>query len=161
MRYEFDFQMDEKTLGDFYTSSNMSGISGMLWPILGAMSIGMAFLAGEGTPMVYRGAYLLFGLLFLFYIPMDLKKKAKKQLKTNPYYAEPIHYVLDEEGITTTQGENTATMSWDKFSKIKLTKRSIFLYMKNKNACVLSHEVFGKDLDAAYDWLKSKVGQKK
>ena len=161
MRYEFDFQMDEKTLSDFYTSSNMSGISGMMWPILGAMSIGMAFLAAEGTPLLYRGAYLVFGLLFIFYIPWDLKKKAKKQLSTNPYYAEPIHYILDEEGVTTIQGEKEATVTWDKFSKIKLTKKSMFLYMKNKNACVLSHDVFGKDLDKAYDWMKSKVGQKK
>ena len=161
MRYEFDFQMDEKTLGDFYMSHNFMGGSAMLWPLIGVVAIALAFLSGEATPMIYRGAYVVFGLLFIFYIPWDLKKKAKKQLKVNPYYAEPIHYVLDEEGITTTQGENTATLSWDKFSKIKLTKKSMFIYMKNKNACVLSHDVFGKDLDKAYDWMKSKVGQKR
>ena len=160
MRYEFDFKMDEKTLGDFYTSHNMGGISGFLWPLLGALSLVIAIFSGEATPFVYRFAYALFGLLFIFYIPFDLKKKAKKQVATNPAYAEPIHYILDEEGVTTIQGENEAKLTWDKFAKIKLTKKSMFLYMRNKNACVFSLDVFGKDLDKAYDWIKTKVGQK-
>ena len=160
MRYEFDFQMDEKTLGDFYTSHNMGGISGYLWPMLGALAIIIAILSGGTTPVAYRIVYVLFGLLFIFYIPFDLKRKAKKHVQTNPIYAQPIHYIFDEEGVTSIQGEKEARVTWDKFSKIKLTKKSMFLYMRNKNACVLSTAVFGKDLDKAYDWIKSKVGQK-
>lgn len=157
MRYEFDFQMDENTLGDFYKSHNTGGF---LWPMIGVFAIGLAIISGGTTPISYRLLYVLFGLLFIFYIPFDLKRKAKKQVKTNPYYAQPIHYILDEEGVTTIQGENEAKVTWDKFSKIKLTKKSMFLYMRNKNACVFSLNVFGKELDQAYDWIKSKVGQK-
>ena len=157
MRYEFDFQMDENTLGDFYKSHNTGGF---LWPMIGVFAIGVAIISGGTTPISYRLLYVLFGLLFIFYIPFDLKRKAKKQVKTNPYYAQPIHYILDEEGVTTIQGENEAKVTWDKFSKVKLTKKSMFLYMRNKNACVFSLNVFGKELDQAYDWIKSKVGQK-
>ena len=157
MRYEFDFQMDENTLGDFYKSHNTGGF---LWPMIGVFAIGLAIISGGTTPISYRLLYVLFGLLFIFYIPFDLKRKAKKQVKTNPYYAQPIHYILDEEGVTTIQGENEAKVTWDKFSKVKLTKKSMFLYMRNKNACVFSSNVFGKELDQAYDWIKSKVGQK-
>ena len=160
MRYEFDFQMDEKTLGDFYTSHNMGGISGYLWPMLGGLAIVMAFLAGNTTPILYRIIYVLFGVMFVFYIPFDLKRKAKKQVATNPVYSQPIHYILDEEGVKTIQGEKEAKLAWDKFTKVKLTKHSMFLYMRNKNACVISTDVFGKDLDNAYDWIKSKVGKK-
>lgn len=157
MRYEFDFQMDENTLGDFYKSHNTGGF---LWPMIGVFAIGLAIISGGTTPISYRLLYVLFGLLFIFYIPFDLKRKAKKQVRTNPYYAQPIHYILDEEGVTTIQGENEAKVTWDKFSKVKLTKKSMFLYMRNKNACVFSLNVFGKELDQAYDWIKSKVGQK-
>ena len=157
MRYEFDFHMDENTLGDFYKSHNTGGF---LWPMIGVFAIGLAIISGGTTPISYRLLYVLFGLLFIFYIPFDLKRKAKKQVKTNPYYAQPIHYILDEEGVTTIQGENEAKVTWDKFSKVKLTKKSMFLYMRNKNACVFSLNVFGKELDQAYDWIKSKVGQK-
>ena len=161
MRYEFDFQMDEKTLTDFYMTHNFMGGPGMLWPVIGVLAILLAIFTGETTPMLYQGVYIVFGLLFIFYIPMDLKKKAKRQLKVNPYYAQPIHYILDEEGVSTTQGENVATVTWDKFSKIKLTKKSMLLYMRNKNACVLSKDVFGEDIDKAYQWMKEKIGQKK
>ena len=60
MRYEFDFQMDEKTLGDFYMSHNFMGGSAMLWPLIGVVAIALAFLSGEATPMIYRGAYVVF-----------------------------------------------------------------------------------------------------
>ena len=103
---------------------------------------------------------MVFGLLFIFYIPWDLKRKAKKQIEKNPVYAKPIHYILDEEGVTTTQGENKATVEWNNFGKIKVTKKSMILYMRNRNACVLSKEVFGEDFDKAYEWIKSKTGQR-
>ncbi len=160
MRYEFDFQMDETTLSDFYTSHNFMGGSGMLWPMIGAAALALAIFSPAGTPMLYRGLYVVFGILFIVYIPWDLKRKARKQLKTNPFYAEPIHYILDEEGVTTIQGDKEASLAWEHFSKIKLTKKSMFLYMRNRNACVFSSSVFGDDLDAAYDWLKTKVSHK-
>ncbi len=161
MKYEFDFQMDEKTLTDFYMSYNMGGFSGFVWPIIGVIAIVIAIISGGTTPITYRLLYAIFGLLFIFYIPLDLKRKAKKQLKSNPFYAQPIHYILDEEGITTVQGENEATVEWKNFSKIKLTKKSMILYMRNRNACVLSVDVFGDDFKEACEWIKSKVGQKK
>ncbi len=160
MKYEFDFQMDEATLSDFYMSHNFMGGSGMLWPMIGAAALALAIFAPADTPMLYRGLYVAFGLLFIVYIPWDLKRKDKKQVKTNPYYAAPIHYILDEEGVTTIQGEKEAKLTWDHFSKMKITKKSVFLYMRNRNACVFSNTVFGKDLDAAYDWLKTKVSNK-
>lgn len=157
MKYEFDFQMDEKTLTDFYMSYNMGGFSGFVWPIIGVIAIVIAILSKDATPMTYRLLYVIFGLLFIFYVPLDLKKKAKKQLKTNPYYAQPIHYVLNEEGVTTTQGENEATVEWKNFSRMKLTKKSMILYMRNRNACVFSLNVFGDDLEKAKEWIKSKI----
>ena len=160
MRYEFDFQMDEKTLTDFYMSHNMTGVSGFIWPMLGALAIIIAILSGGTTPIAYRLIYVVFGLIFIFYIPWDLKRKAKKQIAKNPVYAKPIHYVLDEEGITTVQEENSATLEWKHFSKMKRTKKSMILYMRNRNACVVPLGVFGDDLEEAYSWLKTKVGQK-
>lgn len=160
MRYEFDFQMDEKTLSDFYMSYNMSGISGFVWPILGAIAIVLAIISGESIPLYYRLIYVVFGLIFIFYIPWDLKRKAKKQIEKNPVYAQPIHYVLDEEGVTTVQGENSAAVEWKYFGKLKRTKKSVILYMRNRNACVFSSEVFGEDLEEVCKWLKTKVGQK-
>lgn len=160
MKYEFDFQMDEKTLTDFYMSYNMGGISGFVWPIIGVLAIVLAVISGNATPITYRLLYVVFGLLFIFYIPMDLKRKAKKQLKQNPVYAEPIHYTLNEEGITTTQGDKEATVGWENFSKMKLTKKSMILYMRNRNACVFSLHVFGEDLEEAKQWIREKLGRK-
>ena len=159
MKYEFDFKMDEQTLGDFYKSHNKSGFGGILWPMLGVFAILLAVISSE-APVSYRILYVIFGLLFFFYIPWDLKKKAKKQVQKNPYYAEPIHYVMDEKGVSTTQGERTASVSWEDFTKVKLTKKSMILYMRNQNACVVALSVFGEDLEKACAWVQEKVSHK-
>lgn len=159
MKYEFDFKMNAETLEDFYKSHSMAGVAGFLWPMLGFAGILLAIIS-TGAPIYYRGIYAVFGLMFLVYIPWDLKRKAKKQVEKNPYYAAPIHYVIDEDGITTTQGEKEGTVTWDKFSRVKVTKKSVIIYMRNKNACVLSTEVFGKDLDKAYEFIEKKVSHK-
>lgn len=160
MRYEFDVQMDEKTLYDFLMSHNNMGSSGIFWILLGVFALGLAVFSGNSTPVAYRLIYALFGVLFIVYIPWDLKRKAKKQLKTNPFYAKPIHYVVDEEGIHSEQDEQKGTVAWERFNKVKVTKSNVILYMRNRNACIFPKAVFGKDLDKAVEWMKEKAGKK-
>lgn len=159
MRYEFDVQMDEKTLYDFVMYHNYKGSTGMFWTMLGVFALGLAVFSGATTPVTYRLIYAVFGLIFIFYIPWDLKKRAKRQLQTNPFYAKPIHYVIDEKGIHTTQDEKEGFVSWVKFRKVRVSKLSVILYMRNKNACVLPKTVFGKELDKAVEWMTSMAGK--
>lgn len=159
MRYEFDVQMDEKTLYDFLMSHNNMGSSGMIWVMLGVLALGLAVFSGNTTPITYRLIYAVFGVLFIVYIPWDLKKRARKQLKMNPFYAKPIHYIVDEEGIHSAQDDKEATVPWINFSRVKITKHNVILYMRSRNACIFPKEVFGKDLDKAVAWMKSSVGK--
>ena len=57
MRYEFDFQMNEKVLGDFYTRSN---VGGFMWPVFGVFAIVLAIISGGTTPVAYRILYAFF-----------------------------------------------------------------------------------------------------
>lgn len=157
MRYEFDVQMDEKTLYDFVMYHNYMAGSGVVWIIFGIVAIALAIFSGETVSMSYRLIYALFGILFIVYIPWDLKRKAKKQLATNPFYAKPIHYVVNEEGICSAQDEQEATVLWKDFRRVKLSKKSVIIYMKNRSACVFPREVFGNDLEKAVEWMKLKV----
>lgn len=158
MKYEFDVQMDEKALYDFILFHNYKMGSGIIWIVFGIFALGLAIFSGGTTPITYRLIYGLFGLLFVFYIPWDLKKKVQRQLKSNEVYAKPIHYVLDEEGIHSFQDEKEATVVWKNFRKIKVSKKSVIIYMKNKNACIFPKEIFGADLEKAVAWITSKVG---
>lgn len=159
MRFEFDVQMDEKTLYDFVMYHNYMAGSGFIWVLLGIFAIILAIISDGTTSMTYRLLYLILGLLFVVYIPWDLKRKAKKQLATNPFYAKPIHYVVDEDGIHSAQDEQEATVVWKDFRRLKLSKKSVIIYMKNRSACVFPREVFGNDLEKAVEWMKSKVAR--
>lgn len=158
MRYEFDVQMDEKILYDFVMYHNYMGGSGIFWVMFGVFAIGLALFSGASTPVSYRLIYAMFGVLFIAYIPWDLKRKARKQLKTNPFYAKPIHYVIDEEGIHSSQDDKETTVAWKNFRKVKVSKGNVIVYMKNRNACVFPKTVFGKDLDKAVQWMTTMAG---
>lgn len=157
MRYEFDVQMDEKTLYDFVMFHNYKMGSGIIWVLFGVFAVGLAIFSGGSTPFSYRLIYGLFGLLFIFFIPWDLRKKARRQLANNPVYAKPIHYVVDEEGVHSSQDEKESMAPWKNFRKIKVSKNSVIIYMRNKNACVFPKEVFGNELDKATAWMRTKI----
>lgn len=157
MRFEFDVQMDEKTLYDFVMYHNYMAGTGFMWVVFGVIALALAIFAGDTVSISYRLIYGILGIVFIVYIPWDLKRKAKKQLATNPFYAKPIHYVVDEEGIHSSQDDKEATVVWKDFRRVKLSKRSVLLYMKNRNACVFPREVFGNELEKAVEWMKSKA----
>lgn len=142
MNYEFDVQMDEKILYDFMLHHNYKSGTGYLWPLIGVLALGLAIFSGN-APVAYRLAYAAFGLLFIFFIPFDLKGKTKKQLAKNPYYKKPIHYVVNEEGIKTSQDEQETFIPWERFRKLNISKRSLIVYLPNQSACVMPKECFG------------------
>ncbi|MGN0335717.1 MAG: YcxB family protein [Lachnospiraceae bacterium] len=161
MNYEFDVQMDEKTLYDFMMHHNYKAGSGYLWPMIGVFAFVLAIISGGTAPISYRLIYVMFGLIFIFYIPFDLKRKSKKQLKQNPFYAKPIHYVINEEGITTSQDEQETFIPWEKFRKVNLSRCNVIIYMPNKRACVIPREVFGGKAEEAAAQMMQKIKKKK
>lgn len=49
--------------------------------------------------------YLAAAFLFLGYTPIQLKRRAAGQMKSNPQYTEAVEYTFSEEGILMERGE--------------------------------------------------------
>ncbi len=145
MKCEFDVNMSVSSLYDFNMYHYYTGVTGVVGSAAGALLF--IVYAAYRQP-----AYLLCGLIMLFYGPVSLFVSAGKQIKLNPVYKHPMHYVMDDEGVTVTAGEESLTVSWSDMYKARSTPQSILLYTGLKNAWIFPKRDLGS---ARYDVIEA------
>ncbi len=98
-------------------------------------------------------ALIAIGLLFTVIQPMMLYFKAKKQIKKNEAINEALNYSISKSGIEVTQGEQSASTSWEEIVRITSTKNLIILYTNRVNAYVIPKN----DVEGGLDTLKKII----
>ncbi len=137
MRCEFDVQMTTSALYDYNMYHTYTGAAGIVGTAVGALFI--IVYAAYMQPV-----YLLAGLLLILYSPVVLFINSYKQVKLNPAYKAPMHYVLDDTGVTVTLGEESLSVEWDKMYRARSTNQSILLYTGPKSAWVFPKKDLGQ-----------------
>lgn len=132
---ELDIRIKSGDLYDFMLMHNYSKAPGLIGSTLGALMI------VTGIYMQYW-LFLIAGIVVLLYLPWVLLIKSSQQAMT-PVFKEPLHYVLDENGITVSQGEATTTQGWDDMVKAVSTGRSIIVYTSRVNATIFPKNQMG------------------
>ena len=104
---------------------------------------------GVGAVMVVFGAtkgqwlFVILGMVLLLYLPYTLFIKSRQQALANPAFSLPLHYLLNEEGITVSQGEETQMQKWEDMYKAVSTNKSIIVYTSKVNACIFPKRDLG------------------
>ncbi len=126
---EFDVTIKSGDLYDYMMRHTYYSMSGILGNGVGAIMV----VAGA---MKEQWIFVILGMVLLLYLPYTLWIKSKQQVLRNPAFEKPLHYVLDEEGITVSQGEESQTQKWEDMYKAISTNRSIIIYTSKVNACI-------------------------
>lgn len=126
---EFDVKIEAGDLYDYMLMHTYSSASGVLGSTVGALLILLAI----GTQ---RWAFIVLGVILLLYLPWTLFIQSRRQVLTNPSFQKPLHYVLDDTGITISQGEDSVQYSWEELYKAVSTGRSIIVYTSRINATI-------------------------
>ncbi len=137
MRAEFDVSMTTGKMYDYMLRHTFTSFAGIVGEILGIVLI-------VGFFMYHQWIYLLCGVICVFYQPVALWFHAKGQVEKNEVFAAPLHYVVDDSGITVKSGENTDSMPWEKMYRAVSTSRSVILYTNRVNACIFPKEDMGE-----------------
>ena len=124
---ELDVKIESKDLYDYMLRHSYNSPSGILGSCFGALLVVLAVLTGQWM-------YLVFGIIMLAYLPWTLFLRSKKQALTNAGFQKPLHYVLDDTGVTISQGEESVQYLWEEMVKAVSTGRSIILYTSPVNA---------------------------
>lgn len=126
---ELDVKIEAGDLYDYMLMHTYGSAAGVIGSTFGALIILLAVAT-------QRWAFLVLGAILLLYLPWTLFVKSKRQILTNPSFKQPLHYLLDENGITISQGEDSVQYLWDELYKAVSTGRSIIVYTSRVNATI-------------------------
>lgn len=133
---ELDIQMESADLYDYNLWHAYHHVSGLMGSLLGALMV----VAGVCNRY---WIYVIGGAVLLGYLPWNLFVKSRQQMLANPAFKSPLHYVLDEQGITISQGEVSSTQKWEDMVKAVSTSRSIIVYTSRVNATIFPRKQMG------------------
>ena len=125
---KFSVQVTVKDMYAFLMHHSYRGGSLIADAIVTFGAIGLLLAGfGKGDP-VKTVALIFVAMLFTVIHPLQLYTKARKQVKNNEVFKEPLDYVLTEEGITLSQGEQSQSITWADVYQVKEYKSQILVY---------------------------------
>ena len=136
---EMDVKISANDLYDYMLKHAYSGAQGLLGSCVGALLIVAAVMTG-------RWPYMIFGVILLLYLPCTFFLKSRQQIAMNPSFQQPLHYLLNEEGLMVSQGEDSAFFGWEDMVKAVSTNNSIILYTSAVNATIFPKKQLGDKL---------------
>ncbi len=136
MSAQFDVKMTTGKMYDYMLRHTFTSFAGIVGELLGLLLVVGFFMYGNWI-------YLVAGVVCVFYQPVALYYRSARQVKGNEAFKEPLHYTVDDAGITVKSGDSTESLSWDKMYKAVSTSRSVILYTGRVNACVFPKEDMG------------------
>ena len=140
MSVEFDVKITTGTMYDYMLRHTFTSFAGIVGEVLGLVLVAGFFVTGQWV-------YLIAGLICVFYQPVSLYFRAKRQVRDNRSFDGPLHYRLDDEGITVKSGDDTDSLPWDRMYKAVSTTRSVILYTGRVNACIFPKDDLGDKKD--------------
>lgn len=147
---ELDVKIESKDLYDYMLRHSYNSPSGILGSCFGALLVVLAVLTGQWM-------YLVFGIIMLAYLPWTLFLRSKKQALTNAGFQRPLHYVLDDTGVTISQGEESVQYLWEEMVKAVSTGRSIILYTSPVNATLFPRRELGDKTAAVIEMISTHM----
>lgn len=154
MNLEFDVQMTTSKMYDYMLYHTFHSFSGIMGEVVGIMLIACFFAA-------HKPLYLIAGIVVVLYLPIALFLNAKKQVTLNPVFKTPLHYCLNDEGITVQSGDATDSQKWEDMYKAVSTGKSIVIYTNKINACIFPKEDLGAKLPDAIKIISTHMDPKR
>lgn len=151
---EFDVKISDKDLYDYMMVHSYNSAPGILGSCLGGLMVVVALLNGHTI-------YLICGIILLLYLPLNLKIRSKQQVINNASFQKPLHYKLDEEGITISQGEESQAQKWSDMYKAISTGRSIIVYTSKVSATIFPRKQLGEDVTKVIAMISTHMPPKK
>ena len=136
MDLEFDVKVTPGVLYDYMLFHTYTSASGLIGSAVGALMV-VTFFMGYGV------LFLIGGAVILAYLPWTLFIKSRQQYLSNPAFKNPLHYQMDEKGVTVAQNGERQSQSWENMYKAVSTPRSLILYTSPVNASILTLFLLG------------------
>lgn len=152
--YEIDVQIKASDLYDYSLRHSYTSLGGLLSTIVGVLMI-YAYFAKNASPL-----YLIFGLIVVFYIPINLFLMSRQQAMQETFQ-KPLHYAFYENGMEVSQDDHKEMIGWDYIVKAVATSKSIIVYTGKNRASIFPRRDLQPDATALIRVLSTHVDPKK
>jgi hypothetical protein len=157
MPIEFDITLTPKDMYRFNMYQVYSGFHGWFSIIVSILVFVLAGVTWGTVEASYTALYILFGIIFLFYMPVSLSLRSKHSLAASEVLRNALHYKVGDEGIQVTQGEASALLQWEQIYKMVATKSNVLVYSNRTNAYVIPREQLGEKYAALAELAQAKL----
>ncbi len=151
---ELDVKIESGDLYDYMMAHTYNSPAGIVGSCFGGLLVVIAL-------MNHKWIFLIAGVVVLLYLPWTLFLKSKQQALNNPAFKNTLHYVLDEQGITVSQGEEIQSQAWENMFKATSTGKSIIIYTSPVNATILPRRALGENLSQCIEIISTHMPPKK
>ncbi len=157
MQTEFEINLTEKDMYRFSMYHNYASFQGIFSILIAIAAFVMAVLTRDRVTVEYTVLYVVFGIIFLVYVPCSLKLRTKKQFKTSGELQNTLHYQVDENGITVFQNGESAELPWKQVYKITATRHNLIIYSTRVSAFVIPLSQLGEKYGILKELAKKNV----
>lgn len=141
MSAEFDVTITGRDMFRFNIYHAYHGFQGIIATLVGVWVLVMAGLTFGKVSVMNTILYIVFGILFLVYVPGTLYLRSKKQVSSSEVLKNALHYRIDDAGIHVSQGEQTADLEWKQIYKMVSTRTQLLIYSSRVNAYIIPKEL--------------------
>lgn len=154
----FSTKITESDLYRYNIHHAYTSTQGIFSIIIAALLLGAWIFGFDNISQTYKILYPVIALLFIVYIPLNLKLRAKQQINTE-VFLHPLNYELKDTGIVITSEtvEEPAELPWNYVYKIVTWKEYLLVYSNRVNAYIIPKADIAGQYDQIIDFIKSHV----
>ena len=133
---ECDVKIGKADLYDYNLKYTYGKVINILAEIIGFLAVVYGIWSAN-YPLAVLGAVVV------FYLPVTLWVRSAQVAALSPAFKKPLHYRLDDEGLTVSQDENEETIKWEDCVKAVSTTRSILVFTSLTGATIFPRNQLG------------------
>ena len=145
---EFDVTLTERDMVRFNLYHTYSKFSSWFAMVVAVFAFFVAFWSFGRVSGTMTVIYVLIGALVLIYLPLNTVLSAKHRIRLMPEVLEPLHYRIDETGVTVSKNADTAELPWSEVFRIVGVKTAVYIYSSRIHAYVIPREALGENGEA-------------
>lgn len=151
----FSVQMTWKEIYKFTMYHTYHSFAGILGVILSIMALANLILSFDKLSDQSKTIMTIVAAWFLIFEPLRMLMRSKSQMKLSKAYKKPLNYIVNEEGITVSQDEESQTIEWKQLFKIVETKSQFLVYSNRINSFIFPKN----SLDGQVDYLGTVMAE--
>lgn len=134
----FEAQISDKDLYSYNIHHAYTSMQGIFSIIVALLVLVVWLMRLSSLSLMYKVLYPMIALMFLLYLPMNLKLKSKQQM-TQAVFMHPLTYTLQADGIQVSSptADEPALLPWDYIYKIVTWKGYLLIYSNRVNAYII------------------------